>query len=72
LAFRHFLANFEQGSILVGIFTPVNGEFKLLGKFGRCFIVRMDRLRNSSISSSNRGLSSSVKNHFLLNFGSGI
>jgi hypothetical protein len=45
----------EQGGILDGIFTPVNGEFELLGKFGRCFIMRVDRLRSSSNSSSNRG-----------------
>jgi hypothetical protein len=34
--------------------------------------VRVDRLRNSSNSRSNRGLSSSVGNHFLLNFGGSI
>jgi hypothetical protein len=30
LAFGYFLTNFEQGGILDGIFTPVNGEFELL------------------------------------------
>jgi hypothetical protein len=50
----------------------MNSKFKLLGEFGRGFIVRVDRLRNNSSSSSNRGLSSSVRNHFLPNFGSSI
>jgi hypothetical protein len=68
LAFGNYLTNFEQGGTLDEIFTPVNGEFELLSKFGRCFIVRVDRLRSSSNSSINRGLSSSVGNHFLLNF----
>jgi hypothetical protein len=64
--------NFKIGGILDGIFTPVNGEFELLGKFARCFIMRVDRLRSSSNSSNNRGLRSSVGNHFLLNFGGSI
>jgi hypothetical protein len=64
--------NFEQGGTLDGILTPVNGELELLGKFGRGFILRMDGLRNSDSSSSNRGLSSSIGDHFLLNFGSSI
>jgi hypothetical protein len=67
LAFREIFTNFEQGSILDGIFTPVNGKLKLLGEFGRCFILRMDRLRNGSIKSS-----SNSRNDFLLNFRSNI
>jgi hypothetical protein len=72
VAFGEIFTNFDQGSILDGIFTLVNGKPKLLGEFGRCFISRMNRLRNNSISSSSRGLSSSSGNDFLLNFGSSI
>jgi hypothetical protein len=54
----------------------MNSEFKFLDKFGRSFFVRMERLRNSRInsriSSSNRGPSSNVGDHFFLNFGSRI
>jgi hypothetical protein len=72
LAFREIFTNFDQGSVLDGIFTPVNGKLKLLGEFGRCFILRTDKLRNDSINSSSRGLSSSIGNDFLLNIGSSI
>jgi hypothetical protein len=72
LAFGYLFANFEQGGILDGLFTPVSGEFELLGKFGRCFIVRVGRLRSSSNSRTNRRLSSSVGNHFFPNFGGSI
>jgi hypothetical protein len=50
----------------------MNSKFNLFGEFGRGFMVRVDGLRNNSSSSSNRGLSSSVGDHFLLNFGSSI
>jgi hypothetical protein len=50
----------------------VNSKFKFLGKFGRSFIMRRDRLRNSRISNSNGGPGSSIGNHFLLNFRSSI
>jgi hypothetical protein len=50
----------------------MNSKFKLLGEFGRGFVMRVDGLRNNSNSSSNRGLSSSVGNHFLPNFKSSI
>jgi hypothetical protein len=72
LGLRVLSHEFRARGILDGIFTPVNGEFELLGKFGRCFIVRVVRLRSSSNSSSNRGLSSSIGNRFLLNFGGSI
>jgi hypothetical protein len=72
VAFREIFTNFDQGSVLDGIFTPVNGKLKLLGEFRRCFILRTSRLRNDSINSSNRGLSSSSGNDFFLNFGSSI
>jgi hypothetical protein len=62
LAFGNYLTNFEQGGSLDRIFTPVNGEFELLGKFGRCFIMTVDRLRSSNNSSINRELNSSVRN----------
>jgi hypothetical protein len=55
LAFGNYLTNFEQGGTLDGILTPVNGEFELLGKFRRCFIMRADRLRSSINNSTNRG-----------------
>jgi hypothetical protein len=38
VAFREIFTNFDQGSILDGIFTLVNGKLKLLGEFGRCFM----------------------------------
>jgi hypothetical protein len=60
------------GTLLVLILTPVNGEFELLGKFGRCFITRVDRLRSSGNNSTNREISSSVGNYFFPNFGSSI
>jgi hypothetical protein len=72
LAFREIFMNFKQGSILDGILTPVNGKLKLLHKFGRCFLLRMDRQRNDSINGSSRGLSSSSRNNFLLNFSKNI
>jgi hypothetical protein len=71
VAFREIFTNFDQWSVLDGIFTPVNGKLKLLGEFRRCFILRTDRLRNDSIDGSSRGLSSSGDD-FLLNFGSSI
>jgi hypothetical protein len=72
LAFREIFMNFEQGSILDGTFTPVNGKLKLLGEFGRCFILRLDRLRNGSINSNSRSLSSNSRNDSLLNFRNNI
>jgi hypothetical protein len=72
LTFREIFTNFEQGSIMDGIVTPMNGKLKLLCEFGRGFILRMDRLRNSSIHSNNTSLSSSSRNNFLLNFNGSI
>jgi hypothetical protein len=62
LGLRELSHDFEHGGSLDRIFTPVNGEFELLGKFGRCFIMTVDRLRSSSNSSINRELNSSVGN----------
>jgi hypothetical protein len=50
----------------------MNSKFKLLDKFERNFFVRMERLRNSRISTSNRGPNSNVGDHFFLNFKSRI
>jgi hypothetical protein len=72
LAFREIFTNFKQGSILDGIFAVVNGKLKLLHEFGRCFLLRMDRWRNNSINGNSRGLSSSRRNDFLLNFSNNI
>jgi hypothetical protein len=72
VAFGEIFTNFNQGSVLDRIFTPVNGKLKLLGEFGRCFILRTGRLRNNSISSSSGGLSSNGGNDFFLNFRSSI
>jgi hypothetical protein len=72
VAFGEIFTNFDQGSVLDRIFTPVNGKLKLLGEFRRCFILRMGGLRNNSISSSSGGLNSNSGNDFLLNFGSSI
>jgi hypothetical protein len=55
LAFGNYFTNFEQGGTLDRILTPVNSEFELLGKFRRCFVMRVDGLRNSNRSSSDRG-----------------
>jgi hypothetical protein len=51
LAFREIFTNFKQGSILNGIFTSMDGKLKLLREFGRCFLLRMDRLRGDGINS---------------------
>jgi hypothetical protein len=72
LTFRESFVNFNQGNVRNGVFTPVNGKLKFLGKFRRCFILRTSSLRNDSFGSSNRGFSSSIRNDFLLNFGSSI
>jgi hypothetical protein len=50
----------------------MNSKLKLFGAFGRCVFSRMSSLGNSSVFSSSRGLSSSIRNDFLLNFGSNI
>jgi hypothetical protein len=55
LGLRELFHEFRERGTLDGILTPVNGEFELLGKFGRCFITMVDGLRNNSSSSSNRG-----------------
>jgi hypothetical protein len=55
MAFGEIFTNFDQGSVLDTIFTPVNSKLKLLGEFGRCFILRTGRLRDNSMSSSSRG-----------------
>jgi hypothetical protein len=65
--FRKSFANFDQRSVWDEIFTPMNNKLKLFSEFGRCLLLRMIRLGNNS-----RGLSSSVRNDFLLNFGSSI
>jgi hypothetical protein len=70
--FKKSFADFDQRSVWDGIFTPVNSKLKLFGEFGRCLFLRMSRLGNNSVISSSRGLSSSVRNDFLLNFGSSI
>jgi hypothetical protein len=72
LAFREIFTNFKQGSILDGIITSANGKLKFLCKFGRCFLSMVDKLRNNSLISSDRGLSSSSRNNFLLNFSNNI
>jgi hypothetical protein len=72
LGLRELFREFRARGTLDGILTPVNGEFELLGKFGRCFITRVDTLKRSSNSSTNREISSSVRNYFFPNFGSTI
>jgi hypothetical protein len=62
LTFRERFANFNEGNVWNGIFTPINGKLKFLGEYGRCFIPWTSRLRNDSFSGSSRGLSSSVGN----------
>jgi hypothetical protein len=72
LGLQKLFREFGARGTLDGILTPVNGEFELLGKFGRCFITRVDKLRTSNNSSNNREISSSVENYFFPNFGSTI
>jgi hypothetical protein len=72
LAFREIFTNFDQESILNKIFTSVDGKLKLLREFGRCFLLRMDRLRGDNINSSSRSLSNSSRSDLLLNFSDNI
>jgi hypothetical protein len=72
MTFGESFTNFNQRSIWDGISTPMNSKFKLLGEFARGFVVMVDGLRNNNSSSSNRGISSSVGNNFLPNFGGSI
>jgi hypothetical protein len=72
MAFRRIFTNFNQGRIRDGILTPVNGKLQLLSEFRRSFILKTNRLRNDSVKSSSKGLSSNSGNDFLLNFGSNI
>jgi hypothetical protein len=72
MAFRRIFMNFYQGRIRDGILTPMNGKLQLLSEFRRSFILKTNRLRNDSVKSSSKGLSSNSGNDFLLNFGSNI